>query len=288
MSEDNPTDALARFIGDDEDPTVRYTFDEATGEVYFAVVDVIAHLTDSNDPAQYLKRMRQRDQELKASWKEMVKRRSMPTRGGQQSINAAKLEDILRIVQSIPSAKAEPLKRWLARTGAKHIYDLQIERYRRDGYSDEWIEKRLRSKSIRSKLTDAWARRGVQEGLEYALLTNEISKTTFGGLTVGQHKKLKNLDKKHNLRDHMTEAELVFQSLAELTTRQIAENEDAQGFEDNQSAARRGGRIAGNARREFERETGSNVVSENNYLEEPEAQARLRAGNEEPDEDVPF
>ena len=284
---DNSSDALARFMGDDDEPTVRYTFDEKSGEVYFAVVDVVANLTDSVNPSQYLKTMRQRDPELKASWKTMVKRRSMVTRGGRQSINSANLEDILRIIQSIPSPKAEPMKRWLARTGAKRIYDLQIERYRRDGYSDEWIEKRLRSKSIRSKLTDAWARRGVKEGLEYALLTNEISKGTFGGLTVGEHKQLKKLEKKHNLRDHMSEAELVFQSLAELTTRQIADNEDAQGLQDNRAAARRGGAIAGNARREFERETGSKVVSEQNYLEEPESQARLHSGDDEED-DIPF
>ncbi|HIE53754.1 MAG TPA: phage antirepressor protein, partial [Chromatiaceae bacterium] len=190
--------------------------------------------------------------------------------------DCANTEGMLRIIQSIPSPKAEPFKRWLAEVGAERLEEIEnpelaAERlrqiYRAKGYSDDWIERRLQSIVTRNELTDEWQNRDVKEGREVAILTAEIARATFG-MTPGEHKKLKQL-KRENLRDHMTGLELAFTILGEAAATEITRQEDAQGFAENQIAARKGGRIAGNARRELEAETGKPVVSATNYLDKP-------------------
>jgi len=202
---------------------------------------------------------------------------------------------MLRIIQSIPSPKAEPFKRWLAEVGAERLEEIEnpelaAERlrqiYRAKGYSDDWIERRLQSIVTRNELTDEWQNRDVKEGREVAILTAEIARATFG-MTPGEHKKLKQL-KRENLRDHMTGLELAFTILGEAAATEITRQEDAQGFAENQIAARKGGRIAGNARRELEAETGKPVVSATNYLDKPQVEQEQLSASEEMDDDLPF
>lgn len=198
-------------------------------------------------------------------------------------------EGVLRIIQSIPSPKAEPFKQWLATVGRERLEELDNpeliaqrfrETYQQKGYSNEWIEARLRSVDIRKELTDEWHERGVKEGKEYAFLTAEISRGTFG-ISPSEHKEYKDLQKKHNLRDHMSNAELVFTMLGELSTTQIARSDDAQGFVENEKAAKAGGTIAGNARRELEDKTGKPVLSNRNYLEHPESEQLSNSGDDD-------
>jgi hypothetical protein len=206
--------------------------------------------------------------------------------------DCANTEGMLRIIQSIPSPKAEPFKRWLAEVGAERLDEIEnpelaAERlrqiYRAKGYSDDWIERRLQSIVTRNELTDEWQNRQVQAGREVAILTAEIAKATFG-MTPSEHKKLKQL-KRENLRDHMTGLELAFTILGEAAATEITRQEDAQGFSENQIAARKGGRIAGNARRELEAETGKPVVSATNYLDKPQIEQDLLPGSDELEED---
>ena len=194
-----------------------------------------------------------------------------------QRVNCANTEGLFRIIQSIPSPKAEPFKRWLAQVGYERVKEIENPElasarartlYQAKGYSKEWIEKRLRSMAVRGELTDEWKARGVQEGKEYAILTAEIARATFG-ITPGAHKQLKGLGKLktgNNLRDHMTDLELIFTMLGEASTTEIARKHDAQGFDPNRNVARQGGSVAGNARRELETKTGAPVLSQKNYL----------------------
>lgn len=250
---------------------------------WFVVEDVISALTDSSDVKQYIQKLKQRDEVLSEGWVQIVRTLSVQTSGGKQSMNCADTEGILRIIQSVPSKKAEPLKRWLARVGYERLQEIENpelaqERmknlYEQKGYSKEWIEKRLRGIAIRQELTDEWKHRGVKEDIEFAILTNEISKATFGK-TVEEYKKVKKL-KRENLRDHMDDLELIFTMLGEAATTRIAKSKDVQGMEENKVAARQGGEVAGIARKELEERTGENVVSEENYLDMPEKMKKKR------------
>ena len=223
-------------------------------EWWFAINDIIEILTESVNPADYFRKMLRRDEALKKGAGQIVHPLSVETQGGKQRMNCANTEGVLRLIMSIPSQKAEPFKLWLARLGKEHIEEIEnpelgIERlkelYRAKGYSDEWIESRMKSIDVRKQLTNEWQQRGVKEGLEYAILTAEISKATFG-MTPTEYQTFKGLER-HNLRDHMTNLELIFTMLGEESTRMTAVEEDAQGFVENQEAAQKGGRITGNA-----------------------------------------
>jgi DNA-damage-inducible protein D len=246
-------------------------------EWWFAIVDVVAVLTDSVQPEGYVKDLRRRDKELAKGWGQIATPLRVETEGGIQRVNCANTEGLFRIIQSIPSPKAEPFKRWLAQVGYERVKEIENpelagararELYQAKGYPKDWIEKRLRSIAVRGELTDEWKMRGVEEGKEYAILTAEIARATFG-VTPGAHRRLKSLDKVktgNNLRDHMTDLELIFSMLGEASTTEIARRKDAQGFDENRVAAKEGGSVAGNARKDLETRSGKPVVSRANYL----------------------
>ena len=257
---------------------------------WFALVDVVAALTDSANPSGYLKDMRRRDPALGDAFKgggqiapPLALR--VETAGGSQKVLCWHTPGILRLIQSIPSAKAEPFKRWLAQVGYERLQEIENpelaarrmkEIYRQKGYSEAWIEKRMRGIAVRDELTDEWKKRGVKEDREYAILTAEISKATFG-MTPSQYREHKALtDPTDNLRDHMTDLELIFTMLGEASTTEIARNVAAEGFPENKVAAKQGGRIAGNARRELETKSGRRVSTRENFKELTERQRRLR------------
>lgn len=264
-----------------ENKQIRSVWNEEEQKWYFVIEDVIAVLTDSKDSKQYIKRMRQRDKELAKGWVQIVPTLTVETAGGTQKMSCANAKGLLRIIQSIPSPKAEPFKLWLAQVGADRLEEIENpelatqrtrELYKLKGYSDDWIEKRMRSIAIREELTDEWKNRGVREQKEYAILTAEISKAAFG-LTPSEYKKVKGL-KSQNLRDHMTDLELIFSMLGEASTTAIVKTQNPEGFLANKKTAKQGGAIAGNARRELEKKTGEKVVSSENYL--PEAKKRVK------------
>lgn len=254
------------------------------GEWWFVITDVVAALTESENPSDYLKKLRKRDEELgflmdagsvdKGGGQiDPPLALAFNTPGGEQKLLSWHTEGIFRLIQSIPSKKAEPFKRWLARVGYEHIEEIENPElaqrrmkmlYKAKGYSDEWIERRVRGIAIRHELTDEWEKRGVNEQQDFAILTAEISKATFG-ITPSQYKKLKGL-KRENLRDHMDDLELLFTQLGEAATTQIARTDDAQGMEKNKNAAQRGGAVAGTARKQLEKETGKKVMNSKNYL----------------------
>ena len=252
-------------------------------EWWFSIVDVCAVLTESADAGAYWRKLKQR---LKEEGSEVVTfchglKLTAPD-GKLRKTDCADTETMFRIIQSIPSPKAEPFKRWLAKVGYERVQEIEDPElasrrtkaiYRAKGYSEAWIEKRMRGIAVRAELTDEWKRRGIEDEPEYAILTAEISKAAFG-LTPGEYKELKGL-KRENLRDHMTDLELIFSMLGEAATTEIARKQDAQGFIENKGAARKGGRIAGDAREKLEIETGTRVVTEDNYLTEPESRKRL-------------
>lgn len=253
-------------------------------EWWFVLEDVVLALIDSKDPKQYIQRMKQRDPELAKGWVQFVHTLSIETSGGTQKLNCSNTEGIFRIIQSIPSPKAEPFKRWLAKVGYERVQEIENPElatkrtkalYRAKGYSDAWIEKRMRGIAVRAELTDEWKNRGVKEDPEYAILTAEISKAAFG-MTPTEYKDFKGLDRE-NLRDHMTDLELIFSMLGEAATTEIARNQNAQGFPQNKIVARKGGRIAGEAREKLELETKKKVITSDNYLAEPESKKRLKA-----------
>lgn len=242
-------------------------------EWWFVVVDVVSVLTDSAQPDGYIKDMRRRDSELSKGWGQIATPLSVLTEGGVQKMNCANTEGIFRIIQSIPSPKAEPFKRWLARAGYERIQEIEdpelaMKRmraiYKAKGYSDSWIEKRERGIAIREDLTDEWNSRGVREQKEYAILTAEISKATFG-MTPSQYKKYKGLARE-NLRDHMNDLELILTMLGEATTTKITKDRDSQGFPKLNKDAGDGGAIAGRTREDIEKTTGKKVSSKENYL----------------------
>ena len=253
-------------------------------EWWFSVADVVVVLTDSIDPRQYIKKMRQRDPELDTYWGTICTPLELIALDGKKrKTNCANTEGIFRIIQSIPSPKAEPFKRWLAKVGYERVQEIEDpelatartkEIYRAKGYSEVWIEKRLRGIAVASVVTDEWKKRGVQDQPEYAILTAEISKAAFG-LTPFEYKEIKGLVRE-NLRDHMTDLELIFSMLGEAATTEIARKRDAQGFDQNKVAAHKGGTIAGEARKNLETEAGRSIVSAENYLDEPEGQKRLK------------
>ncbi len=249
-------------------------------EWWFAIVDVVSVLTDSVQPEGYVKDLRRRDPELAKGWGQIATPLSVKTAGGAQRVNCANTEGLFRIIQSIPSPKAEPFKRWLAQVGYERVKEIESpelasararELYQAKGYPQAWIEKRLRSISVRGELTDEWKARGVAEGKEYSILTAEIARATFG-VTPGEHSQIKGLDvvkTGNNLRDHMTDLELIFTMLGEASTTEIARRSDAVGFDENRTSAKEGGKIAGNARKALEAKTGKKVVSKANYLPAP-------------------
>jgi len=263
-----------------QEKSVRRTWHQ--DEWWFSVQDIVAVLTDSANPADYIKKIRLRDKELAQGWGQLVTPLPLETEGGVQRGNCANTEGVFRIIQSIPSPKAEPFKRWLAQVGyerVKEIEDPELasararELYEAKGYPKDWIEKRMRAIAIRGALTDEWKARGVAEGREYSILTAEIARATFG-VTPGEHKTLKGLDAVktgNNLRDHMTDLELIFTMLGEASTTEITKRQDAQGFRQNQRAAKAGGTVAGNARKELEAKSGVPVVSSDNYLNPPQS-----------------
>lgn len=243
------------------------------GEWYFVVQDVVAALTDSADSRQYVKKMRTRDVELEKGWVQLVPPLSIRTPGGPQMLGCANTEGIFRIIQSIPSPKAEPFKKWLAKVGYERIQEIEDpERgtqrtralYKAKGYPEDWIEKRMRAIAIREELTEEWKQRGIREDRDYAILTAEISKAAFG-VTPSEHKRVKGL-KRENLRDHMNDLELIFSMLGEAATTEITRTQDSQGFEPNRKAAREGGAVAGKARKALEDRTGRKIVSKGNFL----------------------
>ncbi len=246
-------------------------------EWWFVIVDVVSAFTDSINPSGYIKDMRRRDKELSKGWGQIATPLSVQTAGGLQRMNCANTEGIFRITQSIPSPKAEPFKRWLAKVGyerVKEIDDPELATkrtralYKAKGYSDDWIEKRMRGIAIREELTDEWKKREVTREKEYAILTAEIAKAAFG-VTPGEHKKVKGLIRE-NLRDHMTDLELIFSMLGEAATTEITRVDDATGFQESKRAAHKGGEVAGKARNDLERKTRKKVVSPENYLDSPQ------------------
>ncbi len=270
-----------------ESKHIRTVWNVADEKWYFVVEDVVLVLTDSKDPKQYIKRMRQRDEELAKGWVQIVPTLSVETAGGKQKMGCANAKGLLRIIQSVPSPKAEPFKLWLAQVGSDRLDEIENpelatqrtrELYKLKGYSDDWIEKRMRSIAIRDELTEEWKNRGVKEQIEYSILTAEISKATFG-LTPSQYKKIKGL-KSQNLRDHMTDLELIFSMLGEASTTEIVKTQNPKGFTQNQKAAKQGGAVAGNARLELESRTGKKVISTDNYLPEAMKKKELKKGKE--------
>ena len=252
-------------------------------EWWFVVEDIISALTDSVQPKGYIKDMRRRDKELSKGWGQIATPLAIDTVGGLQKLNCANTEGVFRIIQSIPSPKAEPFKRWLAKVGYERVQEIEDPElaakraraiYKAKGYSDAWIEKRMRGIDVRETLTNEWKKRGVQEGQEYAILTAEISQATFG-MTPSEYQKFKGL-KRENLRDHMNDLELIFTMLGEASTTEIAQNKDAQGFVENQMAAREGGAIAGDARRKLELKSGKKISTNKNYLPVKKVQKKLK------------
>ncbi len=268
-----------------ESRQIRTVWNESDQKWYFVVEDVVLVLTESKDPKQYIKRMRQRDNELAKGWVQFVPTLWVETAGGKQRMGCANAKGLLRIIQSIPSPKAEPFKQWLAQVGSDRLDEIENpelatqrtrELYKLKGYPDDWIEKRMRSIAIREELTEEWKNRGVKEQMEYAILTSEISKATFG-MTPSEYKKMKGL-KSQNLRYHMTDLELIFSMLGEASTTKVTRAKNAKGFIENKVAARIGGRIASNALKELEKESGEKVITSENYLPENKKVKKLKRG----------
>ena len=269
-----------------QDKKVRRIWNESNQKWYFSIVDVIGILTDSPNPRKYwsvLKtRLKKEDSELTTICSQL---KMQSDDGKFYNTDVANTEGLLRIIQSVPSPRAEPFKRWLAKVGYERLEEIENpeiatkrmrEIYKQKGYSDEWIEKRAKGIAVRDELTEEWKKRGVKEHLEYAILTSEISKATFG-ITPSEYKQFKALDNpKDNLRDHMTDLELIFTMLGEASTTEIAKKKDAQGLPENKKAAIEGGTVAGNARKELEEKSGTKVSRRINYKELPEAQIRKK------------
>ena len=244
---------------------------------YFSIADVVEFLTDSVDVKQYIKRMRQRDPLLNRNWGTICTPVAMIAADGRRrSVQAADVKGLFRIIQSIPSPKAEPFKQWLAQVGYERVQEIENpelaqERmkavYEAKGYPKDWIDKRLRGIAIRQNLTDEWKERGIREERDFAILTAEIARATFG-VTPSEHRAIKGLTKKgQNLRDHMTDLELIFTMLGERVTTEISQQEKPDTFAESKRVARRGGNVAGVARKETERELGHSVVSGQNFLD---------------------
>ena len=255
-----------------EDRKIRTAWDEEKEEWYFSVQDVVAVLSESTDPKQYIKKMRARDPQLSANWGTICTLVQMLAADGKQrKVQAANTEGILRIIQSIPSPKAEPFRLWLAAVGRERIeetidpeqaIDRALETYQKKGYDADWIHQRILSIRVRNELTAEWQARGVEQGREYAILTDEITKA-WSGMTTRQYKNLKGL-KKENLRDNMSTTEIILNMLAETSTKDISKKERPEGFSESMKVARRGGKVASIARTALEAETGEPVITSQN------------------------
>jgi DNA-damage-inducible protein D len=268
-----------------ESKQIRTAWNETEQKWYFVVADVVQVLTGTPNSTDYIKKMRKRDELLSQGWGQLVTPLLVDTPGGKQKLNCANAQGLLRIIQSIPSPKAEPFKLWLAQVGSDRLDEIENpelatqrtrELYKLKGYPEDWIEKRMRSIAIREELTEEWKNRGVKEQKDYAILTAEISKATFG-LTPSQYKKVKGL-KSQNLRDHMNDLELIFSMLGEASTTAIVKTRNPKGFIENKIAAKQGGSVAGKARRDLEMKTGKKVISSENYLPEPKKNKQLNKG----------
>jgi len=260
-----------------QDKKIRTAYNEKAQKWYFAIIDVIQVLTESSNARRYWSDLKRKlvKEGYNELYENIVQFKMQSPDSKMRKTDCADTEGLLRIIQSVPSPKAEPFKRWLAKVGYERLEEIENpelaskrakEIFKAKGYSDEWIEKRMRSIAIREELTDEWKERGIKEQREYAILTVEISKAAFG-LTPSEYKKVKGL-KRENLRDHMTDLELIFSMLGEASTTEIARNTDAQGFLENKVVAKKGGAIAGDARKALELESGQKIVTDENYLPE--------------------
>ena len=279
MSDQNSNKTIILF----EDFPVRRKWIEKEEKWYFAIVDIVAVLTQSSSPGAYWRKLKERL--IKEGNQTVTNCHTLKMKakdGKMREFDVGNVEDIFRLVQSIPSKKAEPFKLWLAKVGHERLQEIvnpeiavnrARENWKKMGAPEKWIEQRMRGQEIRNKLTDYWQESGVQKGLEYAKLTNIIHKE-WSGLTTGQHKDLKNLNKE-NLRDAMTEAELIFTALAELSTTKIAKKDESHGYNENAQSAKKGGGIAKSARQQLEEATGESVVSDENYLDGGEEKKKL-------------
>jgi hypothetical protein len=259
-------------------------------EWWFSIIDVIEALTDSGRPRKYWSDLKKKlEKEGYSELSEKIGQLKLQSQDGKQYLtDCANTETVFRVIQTIPSPKAEPFKRWLARVGYERVQEIENPElasqrtraiYKAKGYSDGWIERRMRGIAVRDELTDEWKKRGVREDSEYSILTAEISKATFG-MTPTEYQKFKGL-KRQNLRDHMTDLELIFSMLGEAATTEIARKRDAVGFVPNKQAAHEGGEVAGEARENLEKRTGRRVVSRQNYLQEPQSKKALPEKKEE-------
>lgn len=275
---DNPiTTHIAIFRG----KQIRKTIHQ--NEWWFVIVDVVEVLTDSVQPSGYIKDMRRRDSDLAKGWGQIATPLSIETSRGMQKLSCANTEGIFRIIQSIPSPKAEPFKLWLAKVGYERVKEIEDPElatkrtralYKAKGYSDDWIEKRMRGITIREELTDEWKNRGAKTNNDYQILTAEISKATFD-MNPAEYKKFKGL-KKENLRDHMNDLELIFTMLGERSTTEITRNENSTGMPKLKVDAKEGGDIAGTAKRKLEKKLGRSVSSSENYLKRSEYRNALK------------
>jgi DNA-damage-inducible protein D len=273
-----------------ESKKVRRIWIEKKQRWFFSVIDVCQILTGTDNPRRYWSDLKRKlkDEGVNELYEIIVQLKIEAEDGKMRMTDCADAEGLFRIIQSIPSPKAEPFKRWLAKVGYERLEEIENpelsaqrmrEIYKQKGYSDEWIEKRVRGIAVRDELTEEWKKRGVKEHREYAILTAEISKATFG-MTPSEYKDFKALDNPaDNLRDHMTDLELIFTMLGEASTTEIARKREARGFTENKKAARAGGTVAGNARRELEVKSGTKVSTKDNYKELPELkQKELKKG----------
>lgn len=258
-----------------QDKKIRSAWNEEEEQWYFSVVDVVEALTDSPNPRQYWRKMKDRDLKEYETYPFWVQLKLISPDGKMRATDCANIKGLFRIIQSIPSPKAEPFKQWLATVGYERMLEIENpelaqermkELYEKKGYPKDWIDKRLRGMAIRQNLTDEWKRRGITLEQDYAILTAEISKATFG-MTPSEYKEFKGLTKKNqNLRDHMDDLELIFTMLGERVTTEISQKEDPETFEQSRQIAKRGGNVAGVARKETEKELGRSVSNPNNYL----------------------
>ena len=281
-----------------ESRKIRTHWDETEEQWYFSVIDVVEVLTESTIPKRYWSDLKKKlTSEGSEVYEKIVRLKMIADDGKNRETDAADTKTLLRIIQSIPSPKAEPFKQWLAKVGYERIQEIQDpsqsidrarENWKRSGSSEKWIQQRMTGQETRNKLTDYWKDAGIKEQDEFAYLTNIIHQE-WSDLTVKQHKQLKGL-KNQNLRDHMSEAELIFTALAELSTRQIAQTEQATGLKENAVAGKKGGKIAKNARKELELQTGRNVITEENFLppakEKEELEAHLNPPKERSKKDL--
>ena len=246
-------------------------------EWWFVVADIVSALTDTPNVKDYIRKMRIRDDELGKGWGQIVTPLSIDTVGGKQELNCANTEGMFRVIQSIPSPKAEPFKLWLAKVGYERVKEIEDPElatkrthaiYKAKGYSESWIAKRMRGIEVRETLTNEWKKRGAKEDVEYSILTAEISKAAFG-MTPSEYKKFKGL-KRENLRDHMDDLELILTMLGEATTTKITKDRNSKGFVPLKKDAQEGGEVAGSARKDIEKRTGKRVITKRNYLKQPQ------------------